>query len=114
MRKAVMALGWLTLAGALGAGCFGDDVIACDFRGDDDRCQDRTGLQAANPVAFQATCETAAGRYLSDGCPREGIVAGCDITSPGSTGSVIDWYYAPTTVADVDRECEGDGEVVPP
>ena len=93
---------------------FGDDLIACDFRTDDNRCQDRSGLQAANPIAFEATCEAAAGSYLSDGCPREGVVAGCDITSPGSSGRVIDWYYAPTTAADVELACEGEGEVVPP
>ncbi len=98
------------LSVVMAAGCFGDDTIACDFRAESDRCQDRSGTQAASPLAFEATCEAAAGDYLDGPCPRSGIVGGCDIDD----GDVIDWYYAPKTLADVEFACEGDGEVVPP
>lgn len=95
----ISALALLPLSGCLGGG-----TIACDFRDDDgDRCQERSGIQAANPPAFQATCEASTGSYIDGPCPREGIVAGCDTGS----GEVIDWYYAPTTEAEVMATCEG-------
>ena len=89
-------------------GCFGG-AIACDFREEHDRCQERTGIQAANPLAFEGTCATAGGTYRDDGCPDEGRVAGCEIGA-----DVIDWYYAPESVESVTAECEGDGTLVLP
>jgi hypothetical protein len=99
----------LASAMALG-GCLGGNTIACDFRAAHERCQDRSGVQAANPLAFQGTCEAAGGAYLDEACPRDGIVGGCDM----GDGDVIDWYYAPRTEADVASECEGEGTVVAP
>ncbi len=90
-------------------GCLGDHAIACDFRASQNRCQERSGIQAANPPAYEATCEASRGIYIDDACPREDIVAGCDIGS-----DVIDWYYAPATVANATSECEGEGTLVFP
>lgn len=100
---------WLVALALPLGGCFGDLVIACDFRGDGaDRCQERRGTQAANPPAFEALCGTGGGDYLDSACPAEGIVAGC------REGDVTDWYYAPLTRAEVVMRCEGDGTVVDP
>lgn len=90
------------LALALG-GCLGGDAIACDFRADAERCQERTGTQAANPLAFEATCETAGGSYLDGACPDDGIVGGCKVSR-----DVVDWYYAPRTTDEVRAECPDD------
>lgn len=100
MRELLWSMSLLPLLAL--AGCFGGDAIACDFREARNRCQERTGIQAANPIAYQATCETAMGDYLDDGCPPEGIVAGCEVGS-----DVIDWYYAPETIEEITADCEG-------
>lgn len=97
------------VACALLCGCLGGNTIACDFRATRNRCQDRSGIQAANPPAFQATCEAATGDYIDGACPRAGIVAGCDMGD-----GVIDWYYPPATVADATSACTGEGTVVSP
>ncbi|MBX3274007.1 MAG: hypothetical protein KF729_27325 [Sandaracinaceae bacterium] len=91
------------------AGCFGSSPIACDFRAARNRCQERSGVQAANPAAYQATCEASGGSYRSGGCPPDGMVAGCDLGS-----EVVDWYYAPETLESVTAVCEGEGTVVRP
>lgn len=97
------------------AGCGGGDVDGCDFRSEEDRCQERV-REVADPAgtvsaAFQMTCEAAGGGFLADGCPAEGRVAGCELGSGAET--VTDWYYAPKTRADVEMAC-GDDTVVDP
>lgn len=89
-------------------GCLGTNTIACDFRATRNRCQERSGLQATNAPAFQGTCEVASGLYLDGPCPRDAIVAGCDM------GDVTDWYYAPATIADATSACAGEGTLVTP
>ena len=83
--------------------CFGNLVVSCDFRSSENRCQERRGTQAANPLAFQSICETANGVYSSNACPTASIVAGC------RDGDVTDWYYPPRTMAEVQAECAEDG-----
>ncbi len=95
-----------------GCGFFGD--TGCDFRevdedglnnGPEDRCQERRGLQG---TGFGATCEGLGAKAVTGGCPREGIVAGCEIGA-----DVIDWYYEPMTRAEVEDACRGDKLVEP-
>lgn len=88
--------------------------VGCDFRdgganGPENRCQERTGAQAAG---FSQMCSTLSGEPVDGGCPMDGVVAGC---SDGSVpaGEVIDWYYAPETLETVTAECE-DGTVIEP
>ncbi|MES2641273.1 MAG: hypothetical protein V4850_17415 [Myxococcota bacterium] len=91
-----------------GCGAF-DSAIGCDFRegssnDPEPRCQERTGVQA---TGFDVTCEGIGAIPVEGGCPTEGIVAGCDITAAGTTGEVIDWYYAPETLETVTANCTG-------
>ena len=88
--------------------CGGANGIGCDFRagslnGPEARCQERRGVQAP---AFGPACAAAGGEKLDDGCPRDGIVGGCDLGQ-----DVFDWYYAPTTVDEI--TCDS-GEVLDP
>ena len=98
-----------SLASALlSSSCGGPNGIGCDFRegslnGPEDRCQERRGVQAP---AFGPSCAAAGGETLDDGCPREGIVGGCDLGQ-----DVFDWYYAPTALDDI--TCDS-GEVLDP
>ena len=106
MGMAVTAL----LAGA--SGC--QDAVGCDFReiegglnnGAEDRCQERTGFQAAG---FDVVCDGLGGAAVDGGCDREGIVFGCVIGE-----DVIDWYYEPHTIDDATLECGSDEVVDPP
>ena len=107
VTRALIASSVVSFASLL-SGCFGDAVIACDFRERQSRCQERHGTQAANPPAFEALCGTSNGDYIDGPCPTAGVVAGCEM------GDVIDWYYAPRTREDVVSSCEGDGDVIDP
>lgn len=99
------------------ASCGGGDTDGCDFRVQENRCQERV-RDVADPAgtvsaAFENTCEAAGGGFLADGCPADGRVAGCELSGAGAE-TVTDWFYAPATRDDVVRECEGDGTVVDP
>jgi hypothetical protein len=86
--------------------------VGCDLRVEDaangyeDRCQERTGLQGN--ALYGEFCEGLGGLQVDGGCPDEGKVLGCDITSAGSVGKVIDWYYDPVTREQAEAECEQD------
>ena len=107
----LLALGTLLV---LPLGCISGST-GCDFRtdsvnGPEPRCQERNGLQGGS--TFKATCSALKGTAHDDGCPKEGIVSGCDISGDGT---VIDWYYAPKTVEEVAKICEDDkGKVISP
>jgi hypothetical protein len=88
--------------------CGGPNGIGCDFRegslnGPEDRCQERRGFQS---MGFEQACQASGGEPLADGCPREGIVGGCDLGQ-----DVFDWYYEATAVEDIN--CDS-GEVLDP
>ncbi|MCB9680885.1 MAG: hypothetical protein H6733_05375 [Alphaproteobacteria bacterium] len=89
----------------------GGIAVGCDFRegsanGPEARCQERTGLQG-NP-AFGGFCDLLEGDSVSGGCPdQDQIVAGC--RQGQLAGEVIDWYYPPNTVADVQTTCTNEG-----
>lgn len=91
-------------------GCGSDEVRGCDLREADNRCQERTsevdGISAAVSGTYEATCEASGGTYLSDGCPEDGRVLGCEISSGGAE-TVVDWYYAPETRATAEADCDG-------
>lgn len=101
----VVVVGACTLAPLL-TGC--SEAVGCDFRdvesglnnGPEDRCQERTNLQAAG---FDVTCDGLGATSIEGGCPREGIVFGCEIGP-----DVVDWYYEPHTADDAALECGGD------
>ncbi|MEZ4318942.1 MAG: hypothetical protein R3F61_15615 [Myxococcota bacterium] len=106
--------------GALAACSGGDDPYHCDFvaTGEEDRCQERT-LQVPDPAGvtrsgYETLCNTSGGAYGDGPCPEAGRVLGCDITSTGSGEQVVDWYYAPETVASVEETCADEGDVVQP
>lgn len=88
------------------AGACGGHAIGCDFREAKHRCQERSGIQAANSLAYQGICKAAQGTYLSDGCPAADRVGGCKVDG---SNDVIDWYYAPETAETVQNDkCGGD------
>jgi hypothetical protein len=92
----------------------GDSIYGCDFSMTSEaRCQERTSSLPTGEAAFKTLCETGQGTYLADGCPKTGIVGGCDITATGSAEDVIDWYYAPKTEAEVRMTCETEGTFTP-
>jgi hypothetical protein len=102
----------LALALALSA-CKIGGTTSCDFRvGDDpeDRCQERNGVQGG--AAFAGTCDAVGGESAKGECPDpDQIVGGCKIGE--LSGEVIDWYYAPKTLEEVQAICEDDdGELV--
>lgn len=104
----VTTLTILTIA-SFPSGCA--EAVGCDFRdvdgglnnGPEDRCQERTGVQA---IGFDAACEGLGGAAIEGGCPREGIVFGCEIGP-----DVVDWHYTPTTIDEAQSEC-GSDEIV--
>ena len=102
----------LTLSGCLVAGTIGCDLrVDSAVNGPEDRCQERTGLQGN--ALFGGFCEVLGGDEVKGGCPTDGIVAGCDISEgAGVTGGVIDWYYEPTTLEEVEADCASDDGVV--
>lgn len=83
-------------------------AVGCDFRevedglnnGPEPRCQERTGFQAAS---FGPACAALSAKVVEGGCPRDGIVFGCEVSGGG--GDVVDWYYPPKTRADAETEC---------
>jgi hypothetical protein len=105
----VLGLGAASLTSACGVA----GAVGCDFRegganGAEDRCQERGGLGAS---VFGATCEALQGKVAQGGCPREGIVVGCQVGQEGDGTPVIDWYYAPTTREEVEtQKCLGSNE----
>ena len=99
----------ILLALGLSAGGCGDAIYACDIRPDEDRCQERTTSVPASEAAFKGTCEAAMSTYLTDGCPREDVVGGCDITTSGSLEKVVNLYYAPKTATEVEQICMDEG-----
>lgn len=101
-----------TISLGLAATACGDSIYACDFRDPmktEQRCQERTSNLPVNETAFEGTCETAQGTFLTDGCPRTDVVGGCDITSGPSGENVVNIYYAPMTAADVEQICMTEG-----
>lgn len=97
-------------------GCGDGATYHCDFQTAEDpeaRCQERqarvVGSGAITSEAFIQTCELVQGSGADGPCPSEGIVAGCDITAPGSGETVVDWYYAPETRESVEADCASDG-----
>jgi hypothetical protein len=110
-RSLLLALG--LGAASLSSACGVEGAVGCDFRegganGAEDRCQERSGLGA--PV-FSAACETLQGTVVEGGCPREGIVVGCQVGEEGDGTPVIDWYYAPMTREEVEtQKCLGSRE----
>lgn len=96
----------LTLAHV--AGCGFGQTTSCDFRGSgEDRCQERSGIQG-NPL-FGSTCETVGGVEAEGECPdADQIVGGCLVSGGGD--DVIDWYYAPMTVEEIQTLCDENGE----
>ena len=90
----------------------------CDLRTDEaangyeDRCQERTGFQGN--ALFGEFCSLLGGIDIDGGCPDEGKVVGCDISEAGTSGSVIDWYYAPVTREEVEADCANEGTIVEP
>lgn len=90
-------------------GACGGHAIGCDYRETKHRCQERTGIQAANPYAFEGICKAAQGTYLGDGCPTTDRVGGCKVDG---SNDVIDWYYAPETAETVQSGKCGDDPFV--
>ena len=96
------------------AGCGSLDAH-CDFRAppkSSARCQERLG--SAGAFAFKQTCGAAGGTAGDGACPREEIVAGCDIGTQGDGSHVVDWYYAPKTMQDVMSACMSDSGTLLP
>ncbi len=89
-------------------------AVGCDFRevedglnnGPEDRCQERTGLQA---VSFGPACSALSAKVVEGGCPTEGIVFGCQ-----QNADVVDWHYAPTTRDQAEQECRSQTILDPP
>ena len=115
MKTPLLLLALFSLLLAPAACALAGGTTGCDFRedsvnGPEPRCQERSGLQGG--TTFSTTCSALKGKAIDDGCPRAGIVSGCDISDDGT---VIDWYYAPTTVEEVAKQCADDkGKVVSP
>lgn len=110
-RSVLRALTLAALAAFSMSGCFGDDVIACEFT-TQSRCQERTGSDASTvaATAFRSLCSSSEGTYRDGACPRANIVAGCNVSS-----NVIDWFYSPLTLDDVrDRGLCPEGEPYAP
>ena len=89
-------------------------TTGCDFRedsvnGPEPRCQERNGVQGGD--TFASVCKGLEGEAIDGGCPDAGKILGCQLQGDGT---VIDWYYAPKTVAEVEMDCANEGTVVQP
>ena len=118
MRPLLLLLALTCLCACPPAG--GTSTYHCDFvnatSAQEDRCQERSVdplVGATSEQTFLDTCETAQGVPGSGPCETAGIVAGCLFDDAGLE-TVTDWYYAPTTLAQVEAECDGEGTVVQP
>lgn len=104
--KIIGAAFLVVVSASLFSGC--SSAVGCDFRdvkdglnnGPEPRCQERTGIQA---TTFGPSCAALSAKVVDDGCPRDGIVFGCEVSGGG--GDVVDWYYAPKTRANAEIEC---------
>lgn len=105
---AAASLVGLSLVSACG---IGGESASCDFREEmvnGIRCQQRDGIQA---LGFLQACETSGGDPIDGPCPDAGKVQGCVFDS---SADVVDWYYEPMTLEQIERECESDGELIDP
>lgn len=105
---------------AVAVGCGGTNTYHCDFNNSEDpepRCQERSndlpGGGQVTAETYKETCEVAQGDGGDGPCPVAGQVAGCDYGQSGAE-TAVDWYYEPKTLADVEADCEGEGEVIMP
>lgn len=115
MRKILSLAVFLSVA----IGCGATNTYHCDFRtseNPEDRCQERSNnIPGGGRLAqetFKETCEAVLGDGRDGACPRDDVVAGCDITATGSGEDVIDWYYEPETLESVQTACDNDGGTV--
>jgi hypothetical protein len=111
-----MRFGWVVLGLGVGGCGLGTQTGSCDFRegslnGAEPRCQERVDTIEAE--TFKAACDASGGEPADGECSREGVVAGCMIGKQGDGSEVIDWYYAPKTVEEVESDCD-DGELRQP
>lgn len=105
-----LVLASAAVAAALSSSACGA-AVGCDLRPDEDRCQERTGIQT---FGFGPFCDGIGGAQVEGGCPDEGKVLGCDLGEVGG-GSFIDWYYEPTTRAEAEEKCaDEDGTIIEP
>lgn len=92
----------LVAVAALTSAC--GSAVGCDFRPDEDRCQERSNFQQ---FGFGQFCEGLGDESVEGGCPDDGKVLGCDMG-----GDVVDWYYAPMTREEAEAECADDDATV--
>lgn len=109
--RAVLATSTVVAIPLLSACGVGGESASCDFREEmvnGIRCQQRDGFQA---FGFLQACEASGGDPIDGPCPDEGKVKGCVFDS---SADVVDWYYEPMSLDEIERQCEGDGELIDP
>lgn len=107
LRTHVRAAAALLISAILFGCDVGDVTTACDFRAEEKslpRCQERSGLMLDG--AFESLCTSGKGTFIDGACPTDARIGGCELDS-GDAGRnrVVDWYYAPSTEADVKAKC---------
>lgn len=80
-----------------GAEC-GDYGHACMYGG---KCHD-------TPNGQQDICEQQQGSWLAGNCPRAQSVGCCISAVPGTTATLIDYFYAPNSTEDAQLQCTGE------
>jgi hypothetical protein len=79
-----------------GEGACGDYGFGCMYGG---FCHD-------TPSGKQDVCEEQNGTWLGGNCPRDGVVGCCISPVPGTSGTLIDYYYSPVnTTESVQQAC---------
>ena len=113
MTPRFIALTFTALLTATLGACGGGIAGSCDFRagsanGPEPRCQEWTNSPTPGlPDTYKVACDQAKGKYGRAGCPRDGIVVGCQLTA-GDGSKVNNWYFPPTTVDKVKTDCTKD------
>lgn len=80
----------------------------CDLRPTGEaRCQER--LNSVSGETFKGTCATAMGLSGDGECPKADQVGGCDLGMQGDGATLHDWYYPPTTPAEIMTLCANAG-----
>lgn len=79
-----------------GSGACGDHGFGCMYGS---FCHD-------TPAGKQDVCEQQSGTWLGGSCPKENVVGCCITPVPGTSGTLIDYYYSTAhTTGDVKSIC---------
>jgi hypothetical protein len=94
----------------LSSGCGAPLAVSCDYRSNPGArpiCNEWSGVPAAQHDGLKSICSSPS-VWAESGCPRAGVLGGCEQTAQGVTATM--WFYADAahgiaTAPDVMAQC---------